>query len=249
MAGATRVIGTYVSPYVRKVLVCLNLKGVPYEIDPIVPFTGNDEFTRLSPVRRIPILLDDQVTLADSSVICEYLEERYPDPALLPRALPDRARARWLEEFADTRLGDVLIWHLFNQVVINPFVWGRPTDEPVLRRALGEEIPSVLDYLEGELPERGYLFGDIAIADVAIGVFFRNAAFARFAVDAARWPRTAGFVARVLDHPAFAALRPFEDLLMRTPPADHRAALAEAGAPLTAETYGTATPRPGVFAV
>ena len=43
------VIGSFVSPYVRKVLVCLELKGLDYEVDPITPFFGNDEFTRLSP--------------------------------------------------------------------------------------------------------------------------------------------------------------------------------------------------------
>ena len=42
----TKIIGSYLSPYVRKVLVCLDIKGVPYEIDPIVPFHGNDEFAR-----------------------------------------------------------------------------------------------------------------------------------------------------------------------------------------------------------
>jgi glutathione S-transferase len=46
------IIGTYLSPYVRKVLVCLDLKGIPYEIDPIVPFFGNEEFSRISPARR-----------------------------------------------------------------------------------------------------------------------------------------------------------------------------------------------------
>ena len=45
------IIGSHVSPYVRKVLVALGIKGLDYEIDPIVPFFGNDEFTRLSPLR------------------------------------------------------------------------------------------------------------------------------------------------------------------------------------------------------
>jgi glutathione S-transferase len=79
---STKIIGSYLSPYVRKVLVCLDIKGIPYEIDPIVPFYANDDFARLSPVRRIPILVDDSVTLADSSVICEYLDERYPEPPM-----------------------------------------------------------------------------------------------------------------------------------------------------------------------
>ncbi len=103
-AVKTRVVGSYLSPYVRKVLVCLDLKGVAYEIDPIY---GNDEFARLSPVRRIPVLIDDAVTLADSSVICEYLDDRYPEPAWFPQGAALRARARWLEEFAEKSPGAV----------------------------------------------------------------------------------------------------------------------------------------------
>ena len=51
------IIGSFISPYVRKVLACLNLKGLDYTIDPITPFFGNDEFARLSPLRRIPVLV------------------------------------------------------------------------------------------------------------------------------------------------------------------------------------------------
>jgi glutathione S-transferase len=241
-----RIIGSYVSPYVRKVLVCLHLKGIPYEIDPIVPFMGDDRFSRLSPLRRIPVLVDDAVTLADSSVICQYLEDRHPEPALYPRDVVARARARWLEEWADTRLGDVLIWRLFNQVAIRPFVWGEKTDDAVVQRTLAVDLPDVLGYLEGQVPADGFLFGSPSIADIALACFFRTAAFARFAVDVARWPRTAAFVARVLALEPFQRLKPFEDRMMRTPIAEWRAMLAEMGAPLTAETYGTTTPRPGV---
>jgi glutathione S-transferase len=119
-----RIIGSYASPYARKVLACLHLKGLDYEIDPIVAFMGDDSFTRLSPLRRVPVLIDDQVTLADSSVICHYLEDRYPEPALYPAEVADRARARWLEEYADTRMGDVFIWGLFNEAVLGPAIWG-----------------------------------------------------------------------------------------------------------------------------
>src|SRR5262249_41477332 len=184
-SGMVRIIGSYISPYVRKVLVALDVKGLSYEIDPIIPFMGDDRFSTVSPVRRIPVLMDDRVTLADSSVICQYLEDRYPTPALFPVDIAQRARARWLEEYADTRMGDVFIWRLFNQVTINPFLWGEPTDQEILRRTLDEEIPQVLGYLESELPAEGFLFGDLSIADIAIAVFFRNAAFARFAVERA----------------------------------------------------------------
>jgi len=244
-----QVIGSYLSPYVRKVLVFLDLKGVPYEIDPIIPFLGDDRFSKLSPVRRIPVLLDEQVTLADSSVICQYLEERYPEPALYPKDIVDRARARWLEEFADSRMGEVFIWRLFNQVAIKPFVWGEQTDPEVVEKTLREEIPHVLDYLEAQIPSEGFLFKRVSIADIAIACFFRNAAFARFRVDEVRWPATASFVQRVLGLDSFEKLKPFEERLRRTPIAQHRAALAEMGAPLMSETYGTAVPRRGVMRI
>ena len=249
MTRPVTIIGSYLSPYVRKTLVVLHCKKIPYQIDPIVPFFGDDRFTALSPLRRIPVLIDDRGTLCDSSVICQYLEERHPEPALFPRDVAERARARWLEEFADTRMGDVFIWKLFNQRVINPFVFGEKTDEAILQQALTEDIPSVLDYLESQLPADGFACGDFSIADIAIAVFFRNAAFARFRIDAARWPRTAAFVDRVLALEAFAPLARFEDRMLRTPIAQHRAALAELGAPILAETYGSGTPRRGVMPI
>ena len=249
MSEPVRIIGSYVSPYVRKVLVVLDLKGIPYEIDPIIPFMGNDEFSKLSPVRRIPVLTDDHVTLSDSTVICEYLDDRYPEPAMRPAGAVARARARWLEEFADTRMGEVLIWRLFNQVVINPFVWGEKTDAEILDRTLQQDIPHVLDYLEGELPAAGFLFGTLSTADISVATFFRTAAYARYRVDPARWPVTAAFVDRVLATEGFLKLKPFEDMMMKTPPGHQRAALAEIGAPLTRESYGTATPRRGLMKI
>jgi glutathione S-transferase len=249
MAGRVRIVGSYLSPYVRKVLAVLHVKGIDYEIDSIVPFLGDDRFSKLSPLRRIPVLVDDRVTLCDSTVICQYLEDRYPEPAVYPADLADRARARWLEEYADTRMGEVFIWHLFNQVAIRPGIWGESTDQQVVQKALTVEIPQILDYLESELPEDGFLFGTIGIADIAIACFFRNAGFARFRVDAARWPRTAAFVARLLESDPLRRLQPIEDRLIRTPVAGHRAALEELGAPLTAETLGTPEPRRGIMQI
>jgi glutathione S-transferase len=249
MKQRVQIVGSFLSPYVRKVLVVLNLKGIPYEVDPIVPFFGNDRFSQISPVRRIPVLIDEQVTLADSSVICQYLEDRYPEPALYPANIVDRARARWLEEFADSRMGEVFIWQLFNQVAIKPTVWGEQTDKAVVEKTLREEIPQILDYLETQVPVEGFLFGGVSIADISIACFFRNAAFARFQVDAARWPRTASFVECVLKLESFEKLKPIEERLRRTPLAQQRAVLAEMGVPLTQDTYGTANPRRGVMRI
>ncbi|MEZ4299789.1 MAG: glutathione S-transferase family protein [Polyangiaceae bacterium] len=250
MPPRTRIIGTYISPYVRKVLVTLHLKGIDYELDPIIPFFGNDTFGELSPLRRIPVLMDDRVTLADSSVICQYLEDRYPEPALYPADIADRAMARWYEEYADSRMGDVLIWRLFNQVTINRFVWGEKPDKAVIEKIKEEEIPTVLDYLEKLAPEQGFVFGEsLSIADISLATSFRNASFARYSIAPARWPRSAAYVARVLDLEAFARLRPFEEICVTRPIPEHRAALIEAGAPVCAETLASAEPRRGFFSV
>jgi len=249
MREPVHIIGTYLSPYVRKVLVVLHLKGIAYDIDPIIPFMGDDRFSRLSPLRRIPVLLDGELTLADSSVICQYLEDRHPEPALYPRDVVQRARARWLEEFADTRMGEVFIWRLFNQLVIRRFVWKEQTDGALVARTLAEDVPAILDYLESEVPSAGYLFGDLSIADVSIACFFRNAAMARLTIDAARWPRSAAFVERVVVGEGFQRLKPFEERLMRTPIPEHRAVLASMQAPVARETYATPLPRRGVMQI
>jgi glutathione S-transferase len=243
-----KIIGSYVSPYVRKVLACLALKGLDYEIDPITAFFGGDEFERLSPLRRIPVLIDGDLVLTDSSVICAYLDEAYPERPLLPANIKERARARWLEEYADTRLGDVFIWGLFYQKFVCPAVFGEPGDQPRIERSLAEDLPREMDYLEGQLPESGFLFGaDIGLADISIATFFRNGAYVGFEPEAARWPRTAAFVDRALGHSCFAALLPFEQAQLSTNPQGRRKALLAAGAPLTAGTLGTREPRRGVM--
>jgi glutathione S-transferase len=243
------IIGSYLSPYVRKVLACLEVKGIPYEVDHIVPFFGDDRFTRLSPLRRIPVLVDGDLVLTDSSVICEYLEDLKPEPALYPKDIRDRARARWLEEFADTRMGDVFIWRYFNQIAIRPSVWGEKGDKALVEKTLTEDIPAVLDYLEAEAPAEGFRFGTVSIADIAPACFLRTAAFVRFQLDATRWPRTAGWMGRTLSTPAFKKLAAIEDGVLRTPIAQQRDKLREMGAPISAETYASTAPRRGIMPI
>jgi glutathione S-transferase len=247
MTQPLTIIGSYVSPYVRKVLACMNLKGLTYEVDPITPFFGNDEFRRRSPLCRIPVLIDGDFSVSDSSVICAYLEDAYPGHALFPGASKDRAHARWLEEFADTRLGDLLIWSFFYQRVVKPLVWGEPADEARVQKALDEDIPTALDYLEGELPAEGFLFGEIGVADIAIASFFRNAHYAAYSIDASRWPRTATFVERTLGHPCLATLLPLEDVQRNASIKGRRQALLDAGARLTETSHGTGEARRGMM--
>jgi glutathione S-transferase len=247
MTQPLTIIGSYVSPYVRKVLACMNLKGLSYQVDPITPFFGNDEFRRLSPLCRIPVLIDGDFSVSDSSVICGYLDETYPGHALLPTDPKDRARARWLEEYADTHLGDLLIWSLFYQRVVKPLVWGEPTDEARVQKALDQDIPAALDYLEGELPAEGFLFGEIGVADIAIASFFRNAHYAAYNIDASRWPRAATFVERTLGHSCIAMLLPLEDVQRNASIKGRRQALIDAGARLTETSLGTGQARRGTM--
>jgi glutathione S-transferase len=242
-----RIIGSFVSPYVRKVLAAMDLKGLAYEVDPITPFYGNEEFERLSPLRRIPVLIDGDFHTSDSSVICAYLDEAYPGHPLFPADPKERARARWFEEFADTRLGDLFIWGLFYQKIVHPLVWGEPGDQARIEKSIHEDIPAALDYLERELPAEGFLFGEIGVADIAVASFFRNGSYAGFETDAARWPRTAAFVARTLSHDCFKDLLRFEDVQRSAEIKGRRAALLDAGAPLTAETMGLREPRRGMM--
>jgi glutathione S-transferase len=242
-----KVIGSFVSPYVRKVLACMNLKGLDFEVDPITPFFGNDEFRRLSPLCRIPVLVDGNFSASDSTVICAYLDEAYPGHPLLPADAKDRARARWLEEYADTRLGDLFIWSLFYQRVVHPLVWGEPGDQARIDKAVNEDIPAALDYLESELPADGFLFGDIGVADISIASFFRNGSYAGFSVDAGRWPGTASFVDRTLAHPCIADLLRFEDVQRNADIKGRRQALLDAGAKLTETTLAVREPRKGMM--
>lgn len=246
MSEPVTVIGSPISPYVRKVLVFLELKGVAYRIDPIAPFVGNEAFTRLSPLRRIPVLIDGELVLNDSSVICQYLEDRHPTPALYPIDIADRARARWLEEYADSHLGDVLIWNLVYQLGAKRHIFREAPDETLVQRTREVDIPAALDYLETRLPDEGFAFGSLSIADIALASFFRTATFVRYTIDATRWSRTAGLVDRVQAQPALQKLARIEDSILRVPLGEQRAVLAAQGVALTETTLGDASPRHGL---
>jgi len=237
------VIGNYISPYVRKVLVCMEMKGLEYTIDPIVPFVGDDRFTALSPLRRIPVLVHGERVINDSTVICQYLDELHPEVPLYPADVGDRAQARWLEEYADSWLGDVVIWGMFYQMGVRRFLFGEAPDEAIIARARDEQLPATLDHLESVLPAEGFLFGNVSMADISIAAFFRNAAFVRYEVDAQRWPRVAALLERTLALPAFRKLAVFEDRTLRTPLNKHREVLRDLGAPLSEDTLGSESPR------
>jgi glutathione S-transferase len=181
-------------------------------------------------------------------VICQYLEDLHPEPALYPRDAGERAQARWLEEYADTRLGEVIVWGMFFQRGLKRILFKEDTDQARYEHARDVALPACLDWLEPQAPEQGFLFGDtLSIADISVASFLRNAAFVRVQVDATRWPRTAAWLGRVLSLPEFVALAKVEDAIARIPLHEQRPLLASLGEPLSEVTLGGASPRRGVM--
>lgn len=199
-----KVYGVSLSPFVRKVLLLLEYKGIAYENEPVMPFSKDLAFIRKSPLAKIPAYQDEYVTLCDSTVICQYLEDKYPQNPLYPRHRVEKARALWLEEYSDTHLREVLIVGYFYEKVVKPKLLRQPTDEAVVKHTLAATLPKTLDYLESEVPASGFMFScGFSIADVSFGSMFLNARYAGYSVPAARWPRTAAYIDRVFAHPVY----------------------------------------------
>ena len=113
--------GASASPFVRKVLVALALKELPFEQIQQIPFTKDPVYRNINPLEKIPTLQDGELTICDSTVICEYLEDAYPRPALYPDNAVDKARARWYEELGGTRVAE-LAAGIFFQRFMRPMV-------------------------------------------------------------------------------------------------------------------------------
>jgi glutathione S-transferase len=240
------IIGNHVSPFVRKVLAVCEIKHLQYQVDSIVPFFGDDRFTELSPLRRIPVLVDGDLVLNDSSVICEYLEEKWPQVPVLPREPAERARARFLDEYADTRITDVLLWKVFGRAVVAPAIFAAPRDIGAIQKTLVEEYPIVMDQLEQWAPVASFILGATpGLADFSVASHFANLRWARQTVDAARWPRASAWINRVEQQFPLQQLNAIGEKMLRVPPDGHRPALQALGVAVAAATVGGATPRRG----
>ncbi len=191
-----KLAGVHISPFVRKVAVVLTMKGLEYEHEMVIPGQLSAEYLALSPLKKIPVLVDGDFAVPDSSVICQYLEEQYPEPSVLPETPRERARTRFLEEFADTRLTDAMRVFVIERFV-NPVLFNTPTDTAKVKWAEEEGAPEALAYLETQVPEVGFLFGAFSLADIALASPVMTAAYGDYKVDPDRWPRFAAFVERV----------------------------------------------------
>lgn len=92
-----------------KVHIALLEKGLAFSTPPVdSALMRSPSFLAMNPLGKVPVLRDGDLALGESEVIVEYLEERYPEPALMPRSVDGRAQCRWLTRFHDMYLGPQL---------------------------------------------------------------------------------------------------------------------------------------------
>ena len=200
-----KIFGANVSPFVRKVLATATHKQLDFEHVVVMPGSDDPEFRRMSPLGKIPALADGDLVVSDSTIICEYLEDRFPEVKMMPEAAEDRARARWYEEYGDTKMAEAFALYFFERIAKPLFGDHSGPDEERLKDLAENVTPVQLAYLESQVPDSGFLFGaDLFIADIALVSPTVNAAYAGYEIDAGQFPKTVAFRERVLSHPSVA---------------------------------------------
>ena len=200
------VYGSSLSPFVRKVLAFAAEKGIEIELKPTGLGNTDPEFLEASPFGKMPGFRDGDFGISDSSAIVAYLEAVKPEPNLIPTEPKARARAIWFDEFSDTILFACGGKMFFNRIVAPRFL-GVPGDEEIAAKAECDELPPLLDYLEGVIPESGWLVEDrLTLADISVASPFANLKHLNFAIDPGRHPKVLAFVERMLARPSFAPM-------------------------------------------
>ncbi|HLJ20984.1 MAG TPA: glutathione S-transferase family protein [Stellaceae bacterium] len=161
------------SLFARKVEIALGEKGLPFERE-MVPFTQAKGYSPKHPVvlaanpkAQVPVLVDGDLTLFDSTVIAEYLEDAYPEPPLFPKEPKARARCRLLELYADEIL--------FAPVLKIGYRTEPPHPDPKVQAIRDEEgrqadalILARYGDLQTELGDKEYFCGAFSVADIGI---------------------------------------------------------------------------------
>ncbi len=196
--------GSTMSPFVRKVAAFAAEKGIELELQQTGFPNPTPEFCAASPFKKMPALVDGDYCLSDSSAIIHYLEAKYPEPELIPADPRERGRTIWFDEYADTLLFACGAKMFFNRIVAPRFL-GRDGDLEVADVAERDELPPLLEYLEGVIPDSGYLVGDrLTLADIAVASPFANLAHCGAAVAKASYPKVTAYVGSILSRPSFA---------------------------------------------
>jgi glutathione S-transferase len=158
LKGGPSVIILYehpLSPYAQKCKIALGEKGIAFEAKVPQAFgtgaTSDQGFIAENPRHEVPALVDGDVQIFDSTIILEYLEDKWPEPPLLPKAPAERARLRMLEDVMDTQ------YEAINWGIMEILAFRRASGalrEQLLGRA-AEQTAKLQAWLERELEGRG----------------------------------------------------------------------------------------------
>jgi glutathione S-transferase len=200
--------GTLRSTHASKVKVVLEEKRIPYRIENLPP--GNlwkkpPEMLARHPLGKVPYIEDDGVTVFDSTVINEYLDERYGAPRLLPADPVARARVRELEQFADEAM---LMANL--PPIWMPY-WSAPEkrDQKGMERGREGLIARDLPYIEKELLAAGAggcICGAFSMADVPMMVLAMVLEVDGLGLGA--FPRVERYLRLLRERKSYAAISP-----------------------------------------
>ena len=199
-----KIHGLPFSAHTRKVIIAALEKGIPYEIVPVLPLTPPPGWTEQSPLGLIPLVVDGDFQITDSSVICQYLERAYPGSAsLYPGDARQYARALWIEEFVDSGTAAHVLRGLLMQRVFAPKFLNKAPDEKLIEESLTKMIPARFGYLERQLTGDWFVANTFSVADITVASILMNYHFAGESLDAASYPKLRAFLKRALARPSF----------------------------------------------
>lgn len=152
------------SPRARKVRIVLAEKGLQYEkvtVDITKGEQKKPEFLAVNPYGKVPALQDDGLAVYESTIIMEYLNDKYPTPPLLPADPGQRARARVFMHYADNPYDSALA-SLVGETFFKP---KGQADQAVIDKAK-QDLNACFERLERELGNNDYLVGEFTLADI-----------------------------------------------------------------------------------
>lgn len=158
----------WLSPHCRKVRIVLAEKKLDFDLAIERPWDRRREFLALNPAGEVPVLVeDDGLTVCDSSVICEYLEETAPEPVLFGANPRIRAEVRRLVAWFDCKFNREVTQNLVGEKMGKRLIGvGEPDSRAI--RAGRANIHNHLDYLEWLVDRRRWLAGEVfSLADIA----------------------------------------------------------------------------------
>ena len=147
------------SPYAQKVKIALREKGVEFELEtPDGMGSGHTagDFIRANPRGEVPTLIDDNFSIFDSTIILEYIEDKWPTPALLPSSAKERARARMIEDVCDTQY-EAINWGLGE---LTWFRRGEGELSEALRDRAADQTEMMQAWLTRQLGQADWFNGD-----------------------------------------------------------------------------------------